>query len=191
MLLLNDKAALITGGSRGIGKAIAEAYLKEGAKVMLLARDREELKAAKEELRKLGEVASCPADVSRAGDVQAAVEAAMKVFGKIDVLVNGAGIYGPIGPSEEVDFEKWKETFAVNVFGAFRMFQEVVPHMKVEKRGKIINFSGGGDVALPRFSAYHASKGAIVRLTVGDPLLTCALVSGCARGSAAGWPTKK
>lgn len=164
-MLLKDKVALITGGSRGIGKAVAEAYLKEGAKVMLIARSREELKAAKEELKKFGEVESCPADVSRAGDVKAAVEATLKVFGKIDVLVNGAGIYGPIGPSEEVDFEKWKETFAINVFGTFRMIQEALPHMKAEKRGKIINFFGGGDAALPRFSAYHASKGAIVRLT--------------------------
>ncbi|MBI2623059.1 MAG: SDR family oxidoreductase [Candidatus Liptonbacteria bacterium] len=163
--ILKNKVALITGGSRGIGKAIAEAYLREGAKVMLVARSREELKAAKGELKKFGEVESCPADVSRAGDVKAAVEATFRVFGRIDVLVNGAGAYGPIGPSEEVDFEKWKNTFEINVFGTFRMMQEVIPHMQRQKSGKIINFSGGGDTALPRFSAYHASKGAIVRLT--------------------------
>ncbi len=164
-MLLRGKTALITGGSRGIGRSIAEAYLKEGARVMIVARDREELKAAKEDLKKLGEVESCPADVSRSGDVRAAVEATLHVFGRIDVLVNGAGIYGPIGPSEEVDFEKWKNTFEVNVFGTFRMMQEVIPHMKSQKSGKIINFSGGGDGPLARFSAYHASKGAIVRLT--------------------------
>lgn len=165
MAKLKDKVALVVGGSRGIGRAIAEAYLKEGARVCLVARSREELKAVKAELKALGEVESCPADVSRAGDVGAMVEAVLQIFGRIDVLVNGAGIYGPIGPSEEVDFEKWKETFAINVFGAFRVMQEVIPHMKKQKSGKIINFSGGGDGPLPRFSAYHASKGAIVRLT--------------------------
>jgi 3-oxoacyl-[acyl-carrier protein] reductase len=165
MRKLENKVALITGGSRGIGHAIAEAYLKEGAKVALAARNREGLKTAKETLKGLGEVEMCPADVSRAGDVKTLVETALRAFGKVDVLVNGAGIYGPIGPSEEVDFEKWKETFAINVFGAFRMMQEVIPHMNAQKHGKIINFSGGGDGTLPRFSAYHASKGAIVRLT--------------------------
>jgi 3-oxoacyl-[acyl-carrier protein] reductase len=163
--VLENKAVIITGGSRGIGYAIAEAYLKEGARVCLAARGKEELRAASDELRGLGEAEVCPADVSRAGDVKTLVATALRAFGRVDVLVNGAGIYGPIGPSEEVDFEKWKETFAVNVFGAFRMMQEVIPHMRAQTSGKIINFSGGGDGPLPRFSAYHASKGAIVRLT--------------------------
>jgi len=146
--------------------AITEAYLKEGAKVMIAARNRLEIRDACEELRKkFPDVEGCPSDVSREGDVKTLVETTLRAFGKIDVLVNAAGIYGPIGPSEEVDFEKWKDTFEINVFGTFRMMQEVIPHMKAQKFGKIINFSGGGDGPLPRFSAYHASKGAIVRLT--------------------------
>ncbi len=162
---LADKVALITGGSRGIGKEIAKAFLEEGARVCIAARDREELKQAREDLQKYGEVEFCPLDVARAGDIKAAVETTLKLFEKIDVLVNAAGIYGPIGPSEEVSFEDWKKTFEINLFGTFRMIQEVIPHMKVQKSGKIINFSGGGDSPLPRFSAYHASKGAVVRLT--------------------------
>ncbi len=178
---LQNKTALITGGSRGIGKTVARAFLREGANVMLAARSGEELKAAREELareagakkgeagggRREGEnrIAICAADVSSEEDVEKLVGETLKRFSKIDILVNGAGIYGPIGPSERVDFEKWKQTFEINVFGTFKMFQEVAPHMMKRKKGKIINFSGGGDGPFPRFSAYSASKASVVRLT--------------------------
>jgi len=167
-MVLKDKTALITGGSRGIGKAVATAFLREGARVMLASRSVEELKGAQAEFEKTygkGRVLTFLADVSKEADVKKLVSETAKAFGKIDILVNAAGIYGPIGPSEQVDFEKWKNTFEVNVFGTFKVLQEVLPYMMKAKKGKVVNFSGGGDGPFPRFSAYNSSKVAVVRLS--------------------------
>lgn len=162
-MVLKGKVALVSGGSRGIGLEVARAFLSNGALVMLAARSLEELKNAKKSLGHGVEI--CVADVSRPTDVKNLIEKTVKKFGSINILVNSAGIYGPIGPSEKVDFKKWKKTFEINVFGTFNVMQRVLPIMMKEKGGKIINFSGGGDGPFPRFSAYSASKVAIVRLT--------------------------
>lgn len=165
-MILKNKTALITGGSRGIGKAVALAFLREGAKVMLAARSEEELLAAKRELKKDFEhVETFRANVSLPKDVAALVKAATGAFGWLDILVNAAGIFGPIGPSESIDLDAWKKTFEVNVFGMFNMIQGIAPIMRKKGYGKIINLGGGGDGPLPRFSAYSASKGAVARLT--------------------------
>jgi len=165
-MVLKDKVALITGGSRGIGKAVAAAFLKEGSRVMLAARSREELLATKLELSKNFErVEVFPSDVSKKSEVQNLVKKTLEIFNKIDILVNAAGIYGTIGPSVSVDFDKWKEAFEINLFGTFNTIQEVLPFMVKIKKGKIVNFSGGGDGPLPNFSAYNSSKTAVVRLT--------------------------
>jgi NAD(P)-dependent dehydrogenase (short-subunit alcohol dehydrogenase family) len=166
-MTLKNKTALITGGSRGIGKAVALAFLREGARVMLAARSEEELLAVKQELKKdFGGIETCRADVSSPSDVAALIKAMTKTFGgEFDVLVNAAGIFGPIGPFEGLDFDAWKKTFDINVFGTFNTIQAVAPFMKKAGYGKIINFGGAGDGALPRFSAYSASKGAVARLT--------------------------
>jgi 3-oxoacyl-[acyl-carrier protein] reductase len=172
---LQNKIAVITGGSRGIGKAVAAAYLREGASVMLAARSKEELVAAKTELEKsdvgaAGKVKIFSADVSNTGEVRALIDATVKAFGTIDIVVNAAGVYGAIGAVATVDAEEWKKTFDINLFGVFNMIQAVLPVFEGSKlsggaRKKIINFSGGGDGPLPHFSAYNASKVAIVRLT--------------------------
>lgn len=162
-MTLVNKSALITGGSRGIGLAVAQRFVREGASVMLAARSQEELAAAKRDFGR--GVETCVTDVSEPHQVENLVAKTLEKFGGIDILVNAAGIYGPIGPSEKVDFEKWKQTFEINVFGAFNVMQKVLPIMMEEGGGKIINFSGGGDGPFPRFSAYSASKVAIVRLT--------------------------
>lgn len=173
-MLLQGKKAIITGGSRGIGKAIAAAFLREGAEVMLSARSPEELASAKRDLVFLvpshveGEsdkVRTRVADVSKEADAKALVSAAVKEMGGVDILVNAAGIFGPIGPLEKADLGAWKKTFEINVFGMFGMIQAVAPVMVAKKRGKIVNLLGGGDGSLPRFSAYSASKGAVARLT--------------------------
>lgn len=165
-MVLKNKVALITGGSGGIGKAISRAFLREGAKVMLAARSVDKLLAAKNELSEdFKGVEIYKADVVRSTDVKNLVKKTLKIFGKIDILVNAAGIYGPIGSSLDVDFDKWKQTFEINVFGTFNLMQRVLPIMIKKGRGKIINFSGGGDGPFPRFSAYNSSKAAVVRLT--------------------------
>jgi len=165
-MILKNKVALITGGSGYIGKAISRAFLREAAKVMLIARSVDELLAAKNELSDgFKSVEIYKADVTDSTDVKNLVKKTLKIFGKIDILVNAAGIYGPIGSSLDVDFDKWKQTFEINVFGTFNLMQRVLPIMIKKGRGKIINFSGGGDGPFPRFSAYNSSKAAVVRLT--------------------------
>jgi len=165
-MILKNKVALITGGSGYIGKAISRAFLREAAKVMLVARSVDELSAAKNELSDgFKSVEIYKADVTHSTDVKNLVKKTLKIFGKIDILVNAAGIYGPIGSSLDVDFDKWKQTFEINVFGTFNLMQRVLPIMIKKGRGKIINFSGGGDGPFPRFSAYSSSKAAVVRLT--------------------------
>lgn len=167
-MVLQGKSAIVTGGSRGIGGAVAKAFAREGASLMLAARSKEELESVKQELEKAGaRVEICVMDVSNRDEVRNMVVQARSKFGAVDIVVNAAGIYGPIGPSEKVDFDAWKNTFAVNVFGTFAVLQEVLPEMKARKQGKIINFGGGGDGPFPRFTAYSASKVSIVRLTEG------------------------
>jgi len=175
------KTAIITGGSRGIGKAVAAAFLRNGANVMLAARSRDELVAAQSELaakrielnkenaQNGGSVAVFVTDVSRRADVAALVKKTVATFGGVDIVVNAAGAYGAIGPVATVDVEEWKKTFDINLFGTFNVIQEVLPLFirsgTASAHKKIINFSGGGDGPLPSFSAYNASKVAIVRLT--------------------------
>ncbi|MBI4994662.1 SDR family oxidoreductase [Candidatus Peregrinibacteria bacterium] len=163
---LRGARTIITGGSRGIGKSIANSFLKEGARVMLVARSADELKDTTDEFKKqFKSVTMYAADVSDASQAKSIVQKTIEEFGGVDVVVNAAGIYGSIGPVFSVDPEVWRKTFEINVFGTFYMIQSTVEYMIKQKKGKIINFSGGGDGPLPRFSAYSASKAAVARLT--------------------------
>ena len=103
--------------------------------------------------------------MSDEGFVNEVKEFVKKTFGRIDILVNAAGIYGPIGRVEDIDPKEWKNALDVNLTGTFLMAHALLPFLRKSSRGKIINFGGGGDGALPRFSAYVASKGGIVRFT--------------------------
>jgi 3-oxoacyl-[acyl-carrier protein] reductase len=164
---LKDKIAIVTGAGRGIGKAIALGYAREGAHLVPVARSEREIARTAQEVRSLGRraLAIC-ADVSRVSEVEAIVESALQNFGRIDILVNNAGIYGPIGPLATIEPLQWLETIAVNLGGTFLCCRVVLAAMMQQRSGKIINVSGGGATA-PRanFSAYAASKAAIVRLT--------------------------
>jgi 3-oxoacyl-[acyl-carrier protein] reductase len=109
--------------------------------------------------------AAITADVSRWPDVQQLVLESHAQLGGIDVLVNTAGVYGPIGPTAEVDTESWVRAIEVNLLGAFYLCRAVVPHMLAQRSGKVMLLAGGGATApLPRLSAYAASKAAVVRL---------------------------
>jgi NAD(P)-dependent dehydrogenase (short-subunit alcohol dehydrogenase family) len=180
---LDGKVALITGGGRGIGAAIARAFAAAGASVFLVSRTRAELEAVAAGLagsRAAGQaadqaggqaagtatVAYHAADVSDPAAIGAAVAACESTLGGIDVLVNGAGVYGPIGLTWEVDAEAWARAVEVNLMGTLHACRAVIPGMVERGGGRIINFSGGGATApLPRFSAYAATKAAVVRLT--------------------------
>jgi NAD(P)-dependent dehydrogenase (short-subunit alcohol dehydrogenase family) len=164
---LLDEVAIVTGASRGLGRRVAEAFSREGAKLVLCARNEYEVSCAAEGLRRTGH--SCLAvrtNLTDAQDVVALVRAALDTYGKIDVLVNNAAIQGPIGPLAECDETEWIETIQTNLLGTYRCIRGVLPHMITARHGKIINLSGGGATAArPNFSAYAASKAAIVRLT--------------------------
>ncbi len=168
MMLLSGKVSIITGGSMGIGKAIAMAFLREGCQCVLVSRGEEALAAAVEELRTIGpKVEAFPADVVNEKAVEALVDFTSQEFGAVDILVNCAGIYGPVGPSIDVDTCKWWETLEINLRGTFLCTRLVLRRMIEQgRRGKIINLAGGGAASpFPRLSAYAASKAAVVRLT--------------------------
>jgi 3-oxoacyl-[acyl-carrier protein] reductase len=164
---LKGKVSIITGGSMGIGKAIALAFAKEGSHLVLASRTKSELEATKKELEGFApRVEIFQVDVSQEREVQSLVDFTLKEFGDIDILVNCAGIYGPIGFITDLDSKRWLEAMEINLFGTFLCIKGVLPAMIKNRRGKIINLSGGGAVSpLPRFSAYSASKAAVVRLT--------------------------
>ena len=163
---LQDKIALITGGSRGIGQAIAKRFAEEGADLFLCATNPDKLEDAASELRKLGGRAACrPADVSDRQAVFDMVEAALSEFGRIDVLVNNAGA---AGASRFVDYtpEEFDRIMKVNLYGVFNVSQAVLPGMMERKRGKIVNIaSTAGKWGSRNQSAYNASKHAVIGLT--------------------------
>jgi len=166
-LKLKDKAAIVTGAGRGIGRAIALAFAREGAHLVVVSRTLSEVEETAAQIGALGRCASClQIDVSRKEDVANMVKSTLRQFGRIDVLVNNAGILGPVGPLVENDARDWMETIRVNLVGTFLCCKAVLPVMISQRKGKIINLSGGGATfPRPRFSAYAASKGAVVSLT--------------------------
>lgn len=164
---LRGRRCLVTGGGRGIGRVIALALAREGAKVALLARTETELAATAVMVEETGaEVLKLRADVGQRQEVDAAVGKMLAAWGGVEVLVNNAGIQGPMGRVEEVDPEAWMEAIQVNLGGCFYCTRKVLPTMIAQGYGKIINLSGGGAVGpRPFFSAYSASKAGIVRFS--------------------------
>jgi 3-oxoacyl-[acyl-carrier protein] reductase len=160
--------ALITGGSQGLGKAIARHFLREGADIVLCARSEEHLLATRDELRQQFPqrqilVHSC--DVSDEAQVDSLVAFAVRELGSLQALVLNAGVYGPMGPTESVDLAAWRRALDINLFGVLLPCRAVIPHFKKSGRGKIIVLSGGGATnPLPNISAYAASKAGAVRL---------------------------
>ena len=167
MAQLEGKTALITGAGRGIGQAIALAYAREGAKLSLAARSVPELEETANQCRKLGaEVLITPTDVADPGQVTRLVDATVERYSTIDILVNNAGIAGPIGSLEDNDMDAWINTVQVNLIGSYLTCRAVVPVMRRQNSGKIVNLSGAGAAnAWANLSAYCSSKAAVVRLT--------------------------
>jgi NAD(P)-dependent dehydrogenase (short-subunit alcohol dehydrogenase family) len=165
---LAGRTALITGSSQGLGLEIARAYVREGASVLLCARDGDRLEDARNALTEAAGpaqvVAALQADVSRPADVQALLARALEMFPQLHILVNNAGVYGPIGPTEAVDWSDWVRTLEINLYGSVLPSRAVIPHFKQHRYGKIVQLSGGGATSpLPRLSAYAASKAAVIR----------------------------
>jgi NAD(P)-dependent dehydrogenase (short-subunit alcohol dehydrogenase family) len=166
--VLVGRAAIVTGGSHGLGLEIARTYLAAGARVLVCARDATALERARAELESVasdqGSVQTATADVSEPAGVEALVAHALERFSRVDVLVNNAGVYGPKGAIEDVAWDEWEHAIRVNLLGSVLSCRAVLPHFRGNGYGKIIQLSGGGATSpLPRLSAYAASKAAVVR----------------------------
>jgi 3-oxoacyl-[acyl-carrier protein] reductase len=163
---LAGKRAVITGASQGLGQSIATLFAKEGADVLVCARSAGDLKLAEERIRAeaRGKVAAKVASIASEADVRALVEEAEQKLGGLDVLVCNAGIYGPKGPIDELDWASWVEAIQINLLGTVLCCRLFLPLLKKSPRGKIILLSGGGATKpLPFLSAYAASKAGVVR----------------------------
>jgi len=166
--LLKNKVAIVTGGSRGIGKAIVERFAQEGCKLMLASRTKSELdKTSELIINKFSvEVSIYQTDVGNEDEVNSMVEQTITDFGKVDILINNAAIIGPMGEISQIAGREFLNTLKNNIGGTVFCTKAVIPHMKSQKKGIIINLSGGGGLyPLPYYDAYSASKAAIVRLT--------------------------
>ena len=157
---LENKVALITGGSRGIGKAVAAAFAREGAKLALCARSTDELQQTVAELHGMkAQAQGWPCDVTMESSVKDFVHEAQRAFGRIDILVNNAGVMTRPAPMVELEVRKWDYTIAVNLRGPFLVTQAVLPFMLKQKSGSVINVSSTiGRGAYANFVAYATSK---------------------------------
>jgi 3-oxoacyl-[acyl-carrier protein] reductase len=163
---LRGAVAIVTGGARGIGRTIVNSLSEEGVKVVALDVNDDDLDSLREIYGKEGREGSCQhCDVRRQAEVQAAVAAVVAAHGRIDILVNNAGIAGG-GAVEEMDESRWRDIVDVNLTGPFLMCQAVIPQMKRQRHGRIINASSYAAVT-PSYggAAYAASKAGVVYLT--------------------------
>ena len=161
---LKKKVALITGGSRGIGKAVAELFMKEGAQVVITSKNQKQLQQTAKEI---GNPFFVVGDVRNENDVKNVIDKTIKKFGRIDILVNNVGVLPKMKPLDKITEKEWNEIIDVNLNGHFRFTKYMIPQMK-KNGGSIINISS--DAGLKAFEnfyadAYTAAKAAIILLT--------------------------
>ncbi|MDP2137675.1 MAG: SDR family oxidoreductase [Candidatus Didemnitutus sp.] len=166
---LSGLNTLITGGSQGLGRHLVEAFLAEGANVVFCARTAADVAQTQIELNSQlqpgQQLIGQTCDIADPASV-AALFARTAHLGRLHAVVNNAGIYGPIGPTEDLTLAEWTQAWQVNVTGTLLVCQHAIRAMKTHGGGKIINISGGGATnPMPRFAAYAATKAAVVRLT--------------------------
>lgn len=164
-----NSVALITGATRGIGRAIAAAYLREGARVFICARNQQDVAAAVRQLRAAttdAQIDGCAGDVGKETDVCRIVDAAIERFQTVDTLVNNASLLGPRVDLVDYPFRQWEEVIRINLHGVFLLSQQVVKPMMAQRHGSIINVSSGvGRVGRARWGAYAVSKFGLEGLT--------------------------
>jgi 3-oxoacyl-[acyl-carrier protein] reductase len=166
-MLLENKIALITGSGRGIGRAMAKLFAKEGASVFLTARTETELAATTKEIASAGgKAAYATADLTLEPDCVRVFDSAIEKFGRVDILVNNAGHYGPVVPVEEYPLEEFDKVIAVHLRAAFILSKLVAPEMYKRKSGVILNISSlSAKSAFAWGSAYAAAKAGMLALT--------------------------
>jgi NAD(P)-dependent dehydrogenase (short-subunit alcohol dehydrogenase family) len=165
-MLLSETVAVITGGGRGIGRAIALKFAEEGAAVVVAARTKSEIDAVAEEARIAGgRAAAVPADVAEEKDCERLMREAVSQFGKVDILVNNAGEYGPVKPVEEITPAEWDRVVAVHLRGAYLLTRLVLPGMYARGSGAILNISSlSAKSAFGWGSPYAAAKAGMLGL---------------------------
>ena len=163
--MLQDKVTLITGASQGLGKALALAFAKDGAQVVVNARSEESIRPIAEEVKVTGaEVLAVAADVSKSADVERMVDETVERFGKIDVLINNAGLLGPRVRIEEYPEDEWRRVIDANLTGPFLVSKAAIPHLP--EGGSIINVVSGVSVeGRAEWGAYSVSKFGVEGLT--------------------------
>ncbi len=161
---LKGKVALVTGGGTGIGAAIAARFVQDGARVCIAGRRREKLEETARALP-AGSVLICPGDVSNHGDIRQMVAAAVKFGGKLDVLVNNAGV-DAMGSVTDLSPADWQKAIDINLTGPFLLMKETIPHMIASGGGSIINIASlAGVRAVPAMAAYCSTKAALIMLS--------------------------
>lgn len=172
MYNIKDKVAVVTGASSGLGADAAREYAKNNAKLALLARNKEKLEKVKKELEELGaEVFAVECDVTNESSVKNAIEEVINRFGRIDILLNNAGV-AVGGGVDTLSVEDWEKSMDVNVKGIFLVSKYVIPHMKNQKYGKVVNISSINAMLADKADmfirhSYNASKAAVIGLTRG------------------------
>lgn len=168
MKLLNKKA-IISGASKGLGAAIAKAYVVAGASIVICARNKKQLleKQAELEIISTGsKIIAVPTDISSPQQIDHLIKIAEMELGGVDILVANAAIYGPKGPLETLNWQAWSDVIDINLKGTVLQCKAVIPLFKEQKKGKIIIISGGGATKpMPNFSAYAASKAGVIRFS--------------------------
>jgi NAD(P)-dependent dehydrogenase (short-subunit alcohol dehydrogenase family) len=156
---IEGKVAVVTGGTKGIGLAIAEALVRGGASVFVCSRTRSEIESVIESLSEQGQIGGKLCDVRVEDEVRAVLQSCEKRFGGVDILVNNAGVGYMDKTVEEMTSDEWRETLETNLFGVFYACHHAIPIMKSRGGGYIINISSlAGQNAHPRMAAYNASK---------------------------------
>lgn len=181
---IDGKSAIVTGASKGIGKAIAEGLAAEGARVAICARDEEEVKAAAEGID--GEVLPIRADVTDDGDVERLIEETVAEFGTVDILVNNVGTTGSFEKLGDVPREEWRHVVETTLFSAMAVTEEALPHLREDDWGRIVNVaSDAGLMPHAEMPQYNAAKAGLINLTTNlsrayadDGLLVNAIAPG-------------
>jgi 3-oxoacyl-[acyl-carrier protein] reductase len=162
---LKDKVGIVTGAGRGVGKFIALAFAKEGARVVAAARTAGEIEGVVKEIKDAGgDALAVRTDISQEADVARMMEEAFRHYGSINILVNNAAVHGPFKPIEEISPDEWRRTAEINLTGLFLCCRAVIPYMKRCGGGKIINLLSAKS-GMPMVSAYYSTKMAIRALT--------------------------
>ncbi len=162
---LKDRVAIVTGAGRGVGKFIALAYAREGARVAAAARTENEIEdVARQITDSRGQALAVKADISEEADVERLVEETFSRWGSIDILVNNAAVSGPFRRIEDIDPDEWRRVVEINVNGTFLCCRAVIPYMRRRGKGKIINLLSAR-AGMPMLSTYYSTKMALRAFT--------------------------